>query len=312
MRIFSAITFTTLFSVFSLFLSGQGVSINEDGANPDASAILDLQSSNKGLLVPRMAQNLITDIQNPANGLIVFNTTDNKYYAYLESETAWKEISYGTGSIAPFQCGGILYDYRDGQSYPTKLYGDQCWMTKNLNIGTMITSGNQTNNTVIEKYCMQNNSANCDEYGALYQWNEAMQYTTEQSAKGICPEGWHIPSNIEWFTFENLIDPSITNPSYIGAQGFNNPAGLLKEAGYTHWSSPNTGANNQSEFTSLGTGYCFSVGGWSNFKNEADYWTSTQYNSGQAYDIEIYYNNPMLFRNIPYKTFGLGLRCIKD
>ncbi len=73
----------------------QGVSINEDGADPDPSAILDVQSTEKGLLVPRMVFHQITDIENPANGLIVFNTTDNKYYAYLEGENAWKEISYG-------------------------------------------------------------------------------------------------------------------------------------------------------------------------------------------------------------------------
>ena len=291
--------------------NSQGVSINEDGAEPDSSALLDLQSTSKGLLVPRMAQYQITDIQDPANGLIVFNTTDNKYYAYLETENAWKEISYGTNSMTPFVCGSDLYDYRDGQSYSTKQYGNRCWMTENLNIGTMTTAYNQSNDGNIEKYCMYNNTANCDEYGGLYQWNEAMQYTTQQGAQGICPDGWHIPTNMEWFLFQNLIDPTITNPTSIGQQGGNYSGGWLKEAGYTHWYSPNTYATNASEFTALGSGFRYGSGSYS-FKQEGDFWSSTQYSSTQAYDMELYYNNPFIYRRVPNKVHGLGVRCIKD
>ena len=46
-----------------------------------------------------------------------------------------------------------------------------------------------TNNGIIEKYCYDNNPANCAIYGGLYQWNEMMQYTTQQGAQGICPNG---------------------------------------------------------------------------------------------------------------------------
>jgi trimeric autotransporter adhesin len=54
------------------------VAINADGSAPDNSAMLDVQSSSNGLLPPRMTQEQIGSIANPANGLVAFCTTDNK------------------------------------------------------------------------------------------------------------------------------------------------------------------------------------------------------------------------------------------
>ena len=102
-----------------------------------------------------------------------------------------------------FVCGQILYDSRDGQSYPTVEIGGKCYMAANLNIGTMLTgAANATDNSTIEKFCYADNSSNCDTYGALYQWNEAMNYITTESTQGICPSGWHIPSDAEVKTLE--------------------------------------------------------------------------------------------------------------
>ena len=68
-------------------------------------------------------------------------------------------------------------------------------MKENLNVGTLINGDvEQTNNSIIEKYCYDNDTANCTTYGGLYQWNEAMQYVTTPGTKGICPDGWHIPT----------------------------------------------------------------------------------------------------------------------
>ena len=108
-------------------------------------------------------------------------------------------------------CGDALVDERDAQSYGTVLIGDQCWMAKNLNVGTM-TGGtvNQTDNGTIEKYCYANNPANCETYGGLYQWNEAMQYSTTPAAQGICAMGWHIPTHDEFTTLERAVCTSGT------------------------------------------------------------------------------------------------------
>ena len=82
-----------------------------------------------------------------------------------------------------------------GKIYNTVQIGNQCWLKENLDVGTMISgSKRQNNNDTIEKYCYNNNPAMCDTFGGLYQWNEAMQYTTTPGTKGICPSGWHIPT----------------------------------------------------------------------------------------------------------------------
>lgn len=298
--------------LFNLSVNAQGVSINNDGTDPDASAILDLQSTDKGLLVPRMAQNQITDIQNPANGLIVFNTTDNKYYAYLEGENAWKEIAYGTSTMTPFVCGNPLTDPRDGQSYATVDINGQCWMAENLNVGTMSTGG-QYNNGIIEKSCYQHNTSYCDTYGGLYQWNEMMEYTTTQGTQGICPDGWHVPSDMEWFLMENFLDPNVYSPSQTGWRGYD-IGGQLKEAGYTHWNGPNTGATNSSGMTLLGGGWRTSSGGFTGQKYFEVFITSSEQYSGSSYAWirEFDYNRQQSYRAAFYKYNYYPVRCLKD
>ena len=75
------------------------VAVNTDGSNPDASAMLDVNSSNKGILIPRVTQADIESIANPANGLMVFNTDANKLFIYIASEFKWKEVLFGSGEI---------------------------------------------------------------------------------------------------------------------------------------------------------------------------------------------------------------------
>ena len=79
-------------------------------------------------------------------------------------------------------------------------------MAENLNVGTRISgSSNQTNNSIIEKYCYDDLEANCNTYGGLYQWDEAMQYSATEGVKGICPTGWHLPTDAEWTTLADFL-----------------------------------------------------------------------------------------------------------
>ncbi|MCD4697445.1 MAG: hypothetical protein K8S16_14520, partial [Bacteroidales bacterium] len=143
-----------------------------------------------------------------------------------------------------WQCGDVLIDTRDGQSYNTVQIGTQCWMAENLNIGTRIDGVNEmTDNSTIEKYCYDDLETNCDTYGGLYQWDEMMQYTTTPGVQGICPTGWHLPTDNEWCTLENGVDAGTVSCTAIGWRGID-AGGNLKEIGTTHWNSPNTGATN--------------------------------------------------------------------
>ena len=99
-----------------------------------------------------------------------------------------------------------------GKIYNTVQIGDQCWFKENLDVGTMIISDSnhtgfqQTDNNVIEKYCYGNDEANCNAYGGLYEWTEAMQYVTTEGTQGICPSGWHIPTITEMGVLVTLGD----------------------------------------------------------------------------------------------------------
>jgi len=85
---------TTLLILLSLGLSAQ-VGINTDGSSPDSSAILDVKSTDKGMLVPRMTTAQRTTISNPATGLLVFDT-DTESFWFRETGN-WVELLNGNG-----------------------------------------------------------------------------------------------------------------------------------------------------------------------------------------------------------------------
>lgn len=301
------------FGNVQIYTAEGGASIKDDTSPRDPSAVLDVNSSDKGILIPRMTTEQISGISEPADGLQVYNTSESKLYIYVASANAWKELSYGTGIIVvqTFEtCGDDLADIRDGKSYATVEINGQCWMADNLNYGTMITTGySQSNNGTPEKYCLNNSTTFCDNIGGLYQWNEMMNYTTTAGAQGLCPDGWHVPTDTEWFAMENFLDPTISNPTQTGWRG--SVAGMkLKNAGSGppyNWNSGNAGTN-ESGFTALPSGYRNTSGGSSGTATNAAFWTSTQY-----YDRELFYGYNTAYRGSgvnPY--FGFAVRCIKD
>ena len=164
----------------------------------------------------------------------------------------------GQDSLHNFQCGDEFTDLRDRQIYSTILIGDQCWMAENLNIGIMIQDFKQTSNGVIEKTCYDNNSQNCNTYGGLYTWYEAMNWTAEDNSQGICPVGWHLPSRSEW---EELV-------------GFLGPKDAGQQMKATREHSPAWDGTNSSGFNALpaGVGYKSSFG---RIDKWAIFWSST-------------------------------------
>ena len=248
-----------------------------------------------------MTQAQIEAISGPANGLQVFCTTDSKIYVYVSTVGQWKEVAYGTGTITSFSCGNPITDPRDGKTYNTVQIGTQCWFAQNLNVGTKI-NGNieQTNNSIIEKYCYADLESNCDIYGGLYQWNEMMQYVTTPGVQGICPTGWHIPTHGEW----TILTDFLGGESVAG--------GKMKEAGYVHWSSPNTGATNSSGFTALPGGNRDINGNFYNLTNYAFFWSSSQFDATIAWYRYLDVSNEYVYRDNNDKTYGFSGRCVQD
>ena len=291
-----------MLSLFFTFQLSAQVGINTDGSSPDNSAMLDVKSSNKGVLIPRMSAAQISAIINPANGLQVFCTTDSKMYIFLASVGQWKEVAYGTGIIIPpFTCGNPFTDIRDGKIYNTVLIGTQCWFSQNINLGARINgSSSQTNNGIFEKYCYNDDENMCTIYGGLYQWDEAMQYSTTEGVKGICPTGWHLPTDAEWTTLT----------TFLGGEAI--AGGKMKEAGLAHWKSPNTGATNSSSFSALPGGSTYGSGSFGNLAYNAFFWASSQYDVSYRWgrSLDNYVEN--VIRNYYYKTNGFSVRCLND
>ncbi|MCX6243947.1 MAG: hypothetical protein NTU98_04515 [Bacteroidetes bacterium] len=295
--------FIAMLLLFSGTLFAQ-VGINNDNSAPDNSAMLDVKSSAKGLLPPRMTTTQMYEISSPAAGLMVYNTTLNSICWFNGS--SWDIGANRDGK----NCGTVTYG---GQTYTSVIIGIQCWMTQNLNIGGAIPGvQDQTNNAIIEKYCYNNNAANCDVYGGLYQWAEIVQYLNGATntaswnpvptgnVQGICPDGWHLPTDAEWTILT----------TYLGGESV--AGGPMKEAGTAHWTSPNTGATNSSEFTALPGGYRNSSGTCINLASNGYFWSATTTFTSTAYRRYLSSSDATVVRITFPKVDGFSVRCLQN
>ena len=187
-----------------------------------------------------------------------------------------------------FSCGGNLKDVRDNKTYPTVQIGGQCWMTESLNYGTVIASTqDQFDNCTPEKYCYGDNPANCITYGGLYQWDEMMAYYDSSGSQGICPPGWHVPSETEWLSlFSNYV-----NNGYAGA--------ALKATGFSGFNALVPGVNffNRS----------FSFNNFSGF-----YWSSVSEGTYKAWAHGMNSFDPSVSFYPSSRSNAFSVRCIMN
>ncbi len=125
-------------------------------------------------------------------------------------------------SIKWYESGFIhrLLDERDNRIYRVVNIGTQMWMAENLDFGVRIDgSQEQTNNGVIEKYTYNDDPSYGTAYGGLYQWDEMMLYSTEPGARGVCPDGWHIPTHREWIQLEIALGMDEIVAEELGMRG---------------------------------------------------------------------------------------------
>lgn len=180
-------------------------------------------------------------------------------------------------------------DSRDNHIYSSVIIGDQKWMAENLSY--------QTSSSV----CYKNDDDNCDIYGRLYSFANAVNKAEETCGKGhscslgytvqgICPSGWHLPSSDEWNTlFNNVGGKSVA-------------AKMLKS---TSWNG-----TNYFQFSAL-PGGIYSSSSFSGLSSQAFFWTSTQSDSDNAY--RVYFNSDSDAGNAAKtKDNKNSIRCIKD
>lgn len=186
-------------------------------------------------------------------------------------------------------CPGIPSISYAGKTYNTIQISSQCWLKENLDVGIMIPAiKNASNNTQIEKYCFNNDPGNCTTYGGLYQWDEAMAYISTAGSKGICPDGWHVPTFQEFVTLESTVDYKGNTLKKWGSEGGNTSGFSALLAG------------NRSDDTQF-----FKVGTY--------FWASTFLSADNAYVLTLYDDNRdevSIFNTT--KKHGFSIRCIKD
>lgn len=220
--------------------------------------------------------------------------------------------AYTDLTISLSTCPDSILDVRDGQYYDVVRIGNQCWFSENLNIGDTIWGNvDAQDNGIIEKYCYNNDMYNCYTYGGLYQWNEMMQYTTQESTQGICPPGWHIPSDEEWKVLEGTVDTQypVSDPEWdnTGYRGYDAGKRLKSTSGWNE----NTGTD-MFGFTALPGGYRLGGGNFSNLAEYATFWSSTVYGGLYSWRRRLYYNFDKVTRFDDTKDYGYSVRCLKD
>ena len=235
-----------------------------------------------------------------ANGLFTAhaaNTGTETITAIYQGETAHASvivegIEYGTMTG------------NDGKVYQTVKIGDQWWMAENLRETQYrdgspiphVTDDSEWGGLSTDAWCAYaNNETTAETYGYLYNWH------TVYDSRNIAPPGWHVSTDEEWDT---LVE-------YLG--GSSVAGGKLKEAGTSHWNSPNTEATNESGFTALPGGYRLSGNG--NFDTMgyyAYYWSATEYNSIYAWSRILNYDDSAISRINYHKQDGYSVRLVRD
>ena len=195
----------------------------------------------------------------------------------------------------------------DGNTYNTVTIGTQVWMKENLkttkyNNGTEIP--NVTNKAswialTTGAYCNYDNSSSyASIYGRLY------NYYAVIDSNGLCPIGWHVPSEAEFKELKDYLVDSV--------------GGKLKEAGYSHWDSVSYyhGATNESGFSAIGCGSRFYNGDFIGFNRWCNLWTATECSATDAVYYEIHENSDIFYGTCYEedhdKNHGNTVRCIKD
>ena len=182
-----------------------------------------------------------------------------------------------------------------GRTYHTIEIANRCWFKENLNAGTIINgNSNQTDNHIIEKYCYDDDTVNCNTYGGLYQWNEAMQYKTTEGTWGICPLGWRIPIFDDFYQLKKAVNYDGNALKAVG-QGAGDGAGT-----------------DTSGFTALLAGERNNTGVFNNMGNNAFFWSSSEESYDNAYLIYLYYTDSNIPYDVNFKTSGFSVRCIRS
>jgi uncharacterized protein (TIGR02145 family) len=182
------------------------------------------------------------------------------------------------------------------KTYKTVVIGEQTWMAENLNYNA---SGS---------WCYGNDHSNCDTYGRLYDWATAMNLSSSCNSstcasqvqakhRGICPEGWHIPSNDDWSTLNNNVGGSSTAGEHLkSTSGWKNNGNGLDTYG----------------FSALPGGRRYPDGHFGSVGDDVNWWSASEHDSSDAYSRYMNCNIGYATWGNDGKAIGFSVRCLQD
>lgn len=254
-------------------------------STPQVSAQLDVSSTSKGFLPPRMTAAERIAISSPTNGLLVYQT-DYPSGLYYFNVGVWSSVTTPT-------------------HYPSVTICSQKWMDKNLDVTTYrngdtiayVTDPITWAALTTGGWCYYNNDPSTNAtYGKLYNWYAVTD------PRGLAPAGWHMPSDAEWATLETCLG------------GFSVAGGKMKVTGTTTWISPNAGATNTSGWAGLPGGTRrYDDGTFTSIGNLGGWWSSTETASATgAWYRSLFFNTSDVSRFSTFKRYGFSVRCLRD
>ena len=267
------------------------------------------------------------DFDSEITGLTPNTTYFVRAYATNSNGTAYsneKSFITGTGNDGqPCPVAATVTDV-DGNMYNTVQIGNQCWMKENLRTthyagSTEIPLGSSAthHDYAAQRYYPNNNAELVGTYGYLYNWAAVMNGASSSTAnpsgvQGICPNGWHVPSDAEW---TQLTDYVSIHSAYLCNNDMSNIGKAL--AATTGWNSytstctigNNPSTNNSTGFSALPAGLSLSI----NFGNVADFWTATEETDNYHACIRVLrYDAGTMSKYTYYKNYGFSVRCLRD
>lgn len=224
---------------------------------------------------------------------------------------------------------GYVTDSRDGQVYRIEKIGYQTWMAENLNYRYLA----KTSQLDSSSFCYDNDSLNCESFGRLYSWSAAMDSLSEFGSKGagcgfskvckpkgfvrgVCPEGWHLPTDGEWMTLVSFVgDKSLAGKELKFTDGWGSDGESRSGNGvdsYAFAALPagiRVGMTNEiyDEYDDVD----FTIGNYEDLGGLACFWTSSEYDDDNSYYWMFSLGNSVGNAWVD-KSIGCSVRCVKD
>ncbi|MDY3920801.1 MAG: fibrobacter succinogenes major paralogous domain-containing protein [Hallerella porci] len=301
-------------------LSSADISSSSENA-PSSSAQIVSSSSEKSSSSD--AEKLSSSSQESSSSIVKVSSSSEKFSSSSinieqssSSTDGWSWDVPKESRLNPNISYGTMIDKRDNKVYKTIKIGTQMWMAENLNYADSI----QTTSLKGKSWCFYNDSAKCDVTGRLYTWAAAIdsvalandannpqtcgdrvECTLPKTVRGICPEGWHLPSKNEW---EDL---------FVAVGGEDKASKALKSrSGWSNYFEKSGNGTDDYGFSAIPAGVRYSGGRFYNV-SFTSFWSSNEKEDWSAYCM--YLENSDIrtrFDDDDDKDNAISIRCLKD